>query len=439
MRNFILSLMVLIILTFIQPVCGAEAMDLGPIKIGLTTNEDQIILNVVDTVAIIDLTNSEPVNLAIPGDQVVFTACGDQIALNFIPISSGPFLVIPSAGSFTWNAHHYRGGILIAAKNNQLNLIDYVSLEDYLRGVVPREVMASWPLAALRAQAIAARTYAISSLGRHVNNGFDLCPTDHCQVYGGMDAEKESTDIAVTSTSGEVITYHGKVISAVYHSSSGGYTLDPATVWNFSSPYLKPMVDWDQNAPYTQWNRYMNWEDLQGLVMHYYPALGRLQRVSSLSYGQDGTLLKITLRGDLAENTISGEQFRALAGLPSVKVQIGVIYGPAPFINLWLVPNSLYPQSLMASNEVPGLIADVLTPPWDLPDPWSWLQDKEPIRMVLRGSGWGHGVGLSQWGAKGMADAGYNERQILEHYYPGATVTDIANIRKDGSKNNAGQ
>jgi stage II sporulation protein D len=439
MRKIVFSLMALIMLVLVQPVSGAEAAVMRPIKIGLATNEDQVILNVADTVAIIDLANPEPVNLPIPGEQVLFTACGDQIALNYIPISSGPLLVIPSGSFFTWDAHRYRGGILIAAKNNRLNLIDYVSLEDYLRGVVPREVMASWPPAALKAQAIAARTYAISSLGRHDNNGFDLCPTDHCQVYGGMDAEKASTDVAVTSTAGEVITYKGKVISAVYHSSSGGYTLDPVTVWNFSVPYLKPMVDWDQNAPYAQWTRYMNWEELQGLAMRYYPSLGRLQRISSLSYGQDGKLLKITLRGDLAENTISGEQFRTLVGLPSVKVQIGVIYGPAPVINLWWLPNSLFPQSLMANDEVPGLIADVLTPPWDLPDPWSWLQDKEPIRMVLRGSGWGHGVGLSQWGAKGMAEAGYNERQILEHYYPGAAVTDIANIRMDGSQNNAGQ
>ncbi|HBF39039.1 MAG TPA: hypothetical protein DDW50_17190 [Firmicutes bacterium] len=367
------------------------------------------------------------------------TACDDQITLNFMPVGPGPLLVIPGSSSLVWNQHHYRGGFLISAKNNHLILINFISLEDYLRGVVPREVMASWPLAALKAQAIAARTYAIASLGRHGSDNFDLCPTDHCQVYGGIDSEKASTDIAVTSTAGEIITYRGKVISAVYHSSSGGSTFDAANVWNFSVPYLKSAIDWDQNSPYNQWTRYLNWNELQGLVSHYYPLIGRLQRVSDIVSASDGQLLRITLQGDLGENTINGDQFRALAGLPSVRVQIGVIYGPAPFVNLWWSPGSPYPEALMADNAISGLVADVLTPPWDLPDPWSWLEDKEPIRMVLRGSGWGHGVGLSQWGARGMADAGYNESQILEHYYPGATITDIGNIHMDGSKNNAGQ
>jgi stage II sporulation protein D len=231
-----------------------------------------------------------------------------------------------------------------------------------------------------------------------------------------------------------VVAYRGKVISALYHSSSGGSTSDSANVWNYNAPYLKTALDWDQNSPHNQWVKYLYWEELQGLTMRSYPSIGRLKLVLPQVYSQEGQLLKIALQGDLAEKTITGEQFRSLAGLPSSKVQIGVIYGPQPFINLWWSPNKSLPVAVMANNEIPGLIADVLTPPWDLPDPWSWLQDKEPVKIVLRGSGWGHGVGLSQWGAKGMAEVGYNERQILEHYYPGATITDIGNIRTDGSK-----
>jgi stage II sporulation protein D (peptidoglycan lytic transglycosylase) len=433
MRKLFLVGILLIITVFGQSVFGAEP-DPHFVKIGLATDQNQIILNLTDATGILDLSSPEPLTVPIPSDQIVLMASGDQILVNFLPVSSGPLLIIPRSSLLTWNAHSYRGGLMIVAKNNQLTLINYLSLEDYLRGVVPREVPADWPMVALKAQAIAARTYAMASLGRHSANGFDLCPTDHCQVYGGVDSEHPSTDLAVAGTAGEVISYRGKVISALYHSSSGGFTLDAADVWNTSVPYLKPVVDWDQNSPYNQWTKYLNWEDLLGLVSHSYPSLGRLKLLLPLSYGQDGKLLKITLRGDLGEITLTGEQFRFLTGLPSSKVQIGVIYGPEPFINLWWAPNSPYPQAVMANNEVPGLVADVLVPPWDLPDPWSWLQDKVPLRIIMRGSGWGHGVGLSQWGAKGMAEAGYNERQILEHYYPGTAITDIYNINFDGSK-----
>jgi stage II sporulation protein D len=438
MRKLFLVGFLLVIAVFVQPVFSAEPV-LHFVKIGLATDQNQIMLNITDAVGLLDLANSEPVAVPIPGDQIMFTASGDQVAVNFIPISSGPLLIVPGPSFLTWNSHNYRGGFMIVAKNNRLTLINYLPLEDYLRGVVPREVMADWPLAALKAQAIAARTYAIASLGRHAADNFDLCPTDHCQVYGGEDAERPSTDLAVSCTAGEVIVYRGKVISAVYSSSSGGYTMDASDVWDTNAPYLKPVVDWDQNSPHNGWTKYVSWNDLQGFTVRSYPSLGRLKHVLPIAYGKDGNLLKISLQGDLGETTITGEQFRFFVGLPSSKVQIGVIYGPEPFINLWWLPNNPYPQAVMANNEVPGLVADVLSPPWNLPDPWSWLQDKEPLRMVLRGSGWGHGVGLSQWGSKGMADVGYNERQILGHYYPGTAITNISNIDMNGSKNNAGQ
>lgn len=433
MRKFVLIVIIFICIALWRPVFSAEP-DVRFIKIGLATDQNQITLDLTDVLGILDLSYPEPETVPLPGDQIMLTASGNQVLINFIPVSSGPLLIIPGPSLLTWNSHCYRGDFMIIAKNNRLTLIDYLSLDDYLRGVVPKEVYADWPMAALKAQAIAARTYTIASLGRHSINGFDLCPTDHCQVYGGADGERLSTDLAVASTAGEVITFRGKVISALYHSSSGGYTVDAADVWNTSVPYLKPVMDWDQNSPYNKWTKYLNWEALQGLAIRSYPTLGRLKQVLPLSYSRDDTLTKITLKGDLGETTITGEQFRFLAGLPSSKFQIGVIYGPEPFINLWWMPNSPYPEAVMANNEVPGLIADVLEPSWDLPDPWSWLQDKEPLRIVLRGSGWGHGVGLSQWGAMGMAENGYNERQILEHYYPGTTITEIGNIIIDGSK-----
>jgi stage II sporulation protein D len=434
MRKFIFINLLWMFIALLQPVSAAGA-DARFVKIGLATDENQIIINVADVAGILDLSSPEPQSLPIIGvaDQLVVNAVADQIVLNYVPVGSGPLLILPGGTLLSWNSHHYRGGFMIAAKNSRVTLINYLPLDDYLKGVVPREVMANWPLSVLKAQAIAARTFAIASLGRHAAGGFDLCASDHCQVYGGADAENPNTDLAVTATGGEVLTYRGRIISALYHSSSGGFTLDAANVWNQGAPYLTPVLDWDQNSPYNQWTKYLKWEELQGMAARSYPALGTLRQIRPLSYGPDGMLLKITLRGDLAESTINGEQFRSLTGLPSSKVQIAMVYGPEPLINLWWMPNNSYPEVIMASHDAPGLIADVLSPPWNLPDPWAWLEDKRPLQIVLRGSGWGHGVGMSQWGAKGMADAGYNERQILEHYYPGAVVNDMANVIRSGN------
>ncbi|MGE5581578.1 MAG: SpoIID/LytB domain-containing protein [Bacillota bacterium] len=417
-------IIVLFIMAFWQPVYGGEP-DGYYVKIGLAVDQNQLILNLTGDECLLDLSPKEPTVIPIPGDQVLITAFENNIAVNFWPVGAGPLVVLPGAQLLSWDSREYRGEFLIVAKNNRLNLINRLPLEDYLRGVVPREVPAGWPMAALKAQAIAARTYTIASLGRHSADAFDLCPTEHCQVYGGAAAETEATDRAVADTVGEVIKYRGKIISALYHSSSGGMTADAVDLWNSNVPYLKPVLDWDQNSPYTQWSKYFNWDVLQGLSSRAYPQIGRVKRIQGVTFSQDGKLRKITLVGDLGQSTISGEQFRFLLGLPSSRVQIGVIYGPEPLLTLWWVRNEPYPQALMANQEIPGLTADLLNPPWDLADPFWWLQDKEPLRIVCKGSGWGHGVGLSQWGAKGMADNGFNERQILEHFYPGVTISGL--------------
>ena len=86
-------------------------------------------------------------------------------------------------------------------------------------------------------------------------------------------------------------------------------------------------------------------------------------------------------------------------------------------------------MGFIAENGTAGVTVEVLNPPWDQPDAWAWLRDKEPVRLMVKGSGYGHGVGLSQWGAKGMADAGFNERQILEYYYKGVRIVSLDEIQ----------
>jgi stage II sporulation protein D len=432
MRKFYsVSFLVIVILVFLwSPIYSKTGGVAGlvTVKVGLATLDSEIILPLKGAEQVLDLSESTPRTLTLPGDQVIVTAVNGVLFLNNIPVGTGPLALLPDTEPLTWNLRSYRGIFLITFAAGKLNLINQLSLEDYLGGVVPKEVISGWPMAALKAQAIAARTYAVASLGKHGSSGFDLCAADHCQVYGGLGAEQPSTNTAVAETAGEVISYKGKIASAFFHAASGGITKDAGMVWDKAVPYLKPVQDWDQNSPYNEWNRTFSWEEFQVKVGLTYPKLGRLNQILPVNAVKEGEKPKIMLVGDLGELTITTEDFRFLAGLPSSNLELGVLYGPEPYITLWWPRDRKNPEALMTDPAVAG-VTDRLNPPWDLPDPWAWLRDKDPQKVIIRGSGWGHGVGLSQWGAKGMADAGFNAYQIILHYYPGTVITKIENLK----------
>ena len=132
----------------------------------------------------------------------------------------------------------YRGYVTLL-KQNGMTVINHVLTEDYLYGVVPKEMPSTWPMGALRAQSIAARTFALKNRNRHNEQGFDLCNTAHCQVYEGSSAETKETTEAVDRTRGEVMFYHGAVIDAVFHTDSGGMTESAEQVWGRYVPYLR--------------------------------------------------------------------------------------------------------------------------------------------------------------------------------------------------------
>lgn len=426
MRRLLISIAVLMIFVIkVWPISGAE---IRMIRVGLVIEQPVIQLMLNSDEQVIDINRGSEKPLAISDTNLIFTCEKGTIFLNNEPISKGPLRIKPGELFLSWNNWPYRGEFLITTNNGKLNLINILPLEEYLRGVVPKEAPYEWPLAALKAQAIAARTYTIASLNRH-GKEIDLCATTHCQVFGSALAEMPSTDQAVLETAGQIMVYNGKVISALYHSSSGGFTEEPANIWGFNTPYLRPVVDWDQSSPHSQWIRAIEWKDAQAFAARSYPKIGRLKQILPAQIGDYGKILKVNLVGDLGEQVITGEQFRFLMNLPSSNIQLGLIYGPDPTVTLWWNQNSRFPTAILSNSQIPGLAGEIISPPWDLPEPWEWLQDKEICKVVIRGSGWGHRVGLSQWGAKGMAEAGYNERQILEHYYTGIKIVNYDDLK----------
>lgn len=154
------------------------------------------------------------------------------------------------------NGKRYRGSLIIQPHKAGLTVINRLLIDEYLYGVVPEEMPASWNSEALKAQAVAARTFAIyDKLDRkHTKEGFDVCATTDCQVYGGMDSEAITTNKAIDATKGEVIVYLNQPICSVFHAASGGQTDDSINVWNVNVPYLRAVEDKDEQSPYQNWS-----------------------------------------------------------------------------------------------------------------------------------------------------------------------------------------
>jgi stage II sporulation protein D len=317
-----------------------------------------------------------------------------------------------NAGSFLgYRNRLYRGSFQVLRTKAGLTLVNLLGLEEYLLGVVPWEMPAGWAPEALKTQAVAARTYTIGRMGVHSAEGFDLCAGTHCQVYGGASAEHETTNRAVAETRGEVMLFDNKPITAVYHSASGGYTEDSANVWGWISPYLQGVPDQDR-SPYVSWEKEISWSEFIGKILRKYPELKYVRAVEPTAYGVSGRISRLRLDGGAVTLEITGEQFRHLFGLRSTLFAL-IFEGEAG--RLLYRPGETLPRFLPWQEEEPAFGVDPAFPEEGLfrlkPENFR----VERVRIV--GSGWGHGVGLSQWGSKAQAEEGKTYRDILGYYY----------------------
>jgi stage II sporulation protein D len=289
------------------------------------------------------------------------------------PLSVGTPLTVTAGG----DRHRYRGTLSLRAEGGVLVLIDTVGLEDYLLSVVPAELTTTEP-AALEAQAILCRTFALKNRGRH--GGWDLCDLTHCQHYSGVDAETASGTRAVRETEGLVVTYGGAPAEVFYHSSSGGMTTSAAFVWGGPPvPYLVPVRDalngreLSAASPDYRWSFVVAKASLLAALTE---AMGApVTGISVTERDPSGRAERVMLAG--AGRRLMGEEFRIVVcrrfGWGSLK------------------------STLFELAEKEG----------------SYRFD---------GRGLGHGVGMSQWGAVELARMGKDFREIIAFYFPGAKV-----------------
>ena len=323
------------------------------------------------------------------------------------------------------NGRNYRGDFEVRRySNSDLTVINIVNIEQYLYGVVPSEIESDSPIEAIKAQAVAARTYTYANIGTYGKWGFDLGDSVDSQVYKGYDSERQSTNRAVNETKGKKILYNGKLISALYSSSSGGMTADSKYVWGSEVDYLKSVVDEyeAQTSSRYLWEKTLSPEDVKRILFLKNVEIGEILSVSAEEYSPSGRVIKLRIVGTKDQIVFNNADCRYLFNLNSqkytlssgssvyVKASDGTLKSIA--INGRTVVAASGQQTLPNLNSVSVIGSN---------------NNKKNISLdagnfVFTGKGWGHGVGMSQNGAKGYALQGYNYEQILKHYYTGVTV-----------------
>jgi stage II sporulation protein D len=320
-----------------------------------------------------------------------------------------PLIVRPTAwGGFVVHAgRRYRGELVVHASDAGITLINRLPVDEYLKGVVPMELGTNRTMeefAAAEAQAVAARSYAYARLGWHAERRlYDLRPTVVDQAYGGVNAETIVGTRAVESTAGLVLKYDGRLVNAPYHSTCGGTTAEAPEVWPTSGePYLRRVSDrvpdtdrfYCDISPRFRWTREMAGDRLDAAVARY---LREYARVPS--------------RGPGRVRAVS-----VVSRTPSGRVE-----------SLEIATGRGGPYTIRGNDArfvLRSAGGEILNSPWFAIESAA-VEGDHLARVTVRGAGYGHGVGMCQWGAIGRARAGQDFRTILATYFPGTTVEPV--------------
>ena len=336
-------------------------------------------------------------NLVYSNNKVKYSINNDLNAWFELPNNFNLIIRNSDKRGIWFKNRRYAGELRVSLNDKKLNIINYLKLEKYLRSVVGSEMPKEFPLAALQAQAIAARTYALKLLDK--NKLFDLHSTQASQVYLGLESETVKINRAVKSTNSLVLFYKDQLIDAVFHSSSGGRTESSGQVWKYQLPYLKSVIDYDHNSTKYRWTNKFTSAELEKI----FPDLGGVNSIHIIDRSNTDRVLKIILYGTNRNKIISGKNLRKKLKLLSTKFEFDLKFNPSDSSN---VDNKLNFDNKLVNDFSPQPLP--LIP--------------EEFFLLVRGFGAGHGVGMSQWGAKAMAERGSSFRKILKHYYTGVQI-----------------
>ncbi|WP_455389057.1 SpoIID/LytB domain-containing protein [Petrachloros mirabilis] len=270
------------------------------------------------------------------------------------------------------------GLVHIVRRGQGFLVINQVDLEEYVKGVVPSEVKSTWHPEMLKAQAVAARTYALYQQMLSATRDYDVAATVQDQVYKGKNGVDAAVQRAVDETRGLVLTYQGAPIYAAFSSTAAGLTEDAVNVWSKEYPYLKGVeCPFDLESPFYQWKASFKLDKLEQGLRRQGFAVGTITSMTPIAFSRGGRVAKLLVEHSGGELILRGEDLRKAIGYS-------------------IVPSTQF------------------------------TVDSVGQEIVLSGYGAGHAVGMCQWGAKELAELGYPFSTILLYYYPGTELQDMA-------------
>jgi len=394
--------------------------------------------------------------------------CGTDRYLAVRPISADAF--IKSDMDYL-----YEGSFLYKRSGSRMTVINVIDLESYVEGVLPYEISSSWPLESQKAFAVASRSYAIGNMGKHKDMGFDMCAFTNCQTYRGVGSVTDTVKRAVSETEGLVVTYNGKVIGLNYSSSTGGCTVSAEDCWGgTSAPYFTAVeTPWERYSVHSNglWTVEVSPSELCEYLRSkgYTTLTGEVKSITVLEYAKNSTYVKKLQITDTSENsvTITNTDKVRLAltkylksanfvvGQGSVNYTVTTVTAGGEVVPYGTFDPDLFgvitssgtqisktdgtsPTVLTATGEVAldsssGYVItaageSATAPGYTVSTETRTFSAEKDGNFVFAGKGWGHGVGLSQYGAKDLADFGYTFDRILSAYSPLTPIKHLSDI-----------
>lgn len=347
------------------------------IRVAVLKEADRFVLGVDGRYSLLAFTTGDRLDVGVRMLPEMVTLDNGKIRIGRRVFDAPRLVVEPRAeSSLRVNDSHFRGMLVIINNGATLTVVNFVELEQYIKGVLRHEISDKWPLAVMQAQAVATRTYALYSMEQYAARDYDVTNDVYSQVYGGKGSERYVTNLAVNKTQGEVLTYNGKIFPAFFHSNSGGVIEDAAELWDIALPPLKGgfASPYSVDAPHYNWRRNYRLKDIQDLLNKKGYPMGAIKNIRVKEVNSSKRVRKLEIEDRNGKILlIEGKVFRDIIG-----------------------PNVL--KSNMYEVKMRGYYVDFI------------------------GHGWGHGVGMCQWGAYNMARQDFSYKQILQFYYPGAKL-----------------
>ncbi|MFZ5862811.1 MAG: SpoIID/LytB domain-containing protein [Nitrospirota bacterium] len=361
---------------------------LGAVPAGVGAAEERIRVALVAAHRDVTVGSSGPLRAAARGwtatlsGPLTIRLTGQRLQVNGRVVRP-PLRLAGAAAFLSVDGALVRGDLVITVRDRRVFVVNELRVEDYVRGVVPSEVPSDWPMEALKAQAILARTYVLYKKAERAGADFDVDATVRSQVYGGVPSEDGRASEAVRATAGRVVSFGGRLAFTPYHSTSAGRTEDATEIWGVDQPYLKGVdCSFDSESPAAQWTRRIPLDEIEAALDRAGYLVGPIASMTPAARNRSGRVSSIRLLHAGGSLVLKGEDLRRIIGyqrLPSMRFDVTAF--------------TVNPESRRVE---------------------AWFE----------GGGWGHGVGLCQWGMKALAERGWAAERIIAYYYPG-TVIDV--------------